>query len=179
MCGICRSLKRTWNLLQPRAEERRDGHLQLNQMLKLIQKQRLPKGTSAAVKELRASNEFLLKHRDVIQIADDYRQQKEAKHLQLFLKYLPPSAHDIPAILLFRDVEKHSDDWPHIRYNQRYVAPAFVHLVIHGTAKLTVGNRTLQVRPGDVFAMDMNKPHSVDSRSLCITVCVTVPRCTV
>ena len=148
-------------------------------MLKLLGNRRLPNGTAAAIKELREAHEVFLKWRDVIQIADDYRQERGAKHLGLFLDGLPECVSDVPVFLMFRDVSDHTDDWGRVKHNGRFVSPAFVHWVVHGKAVVNLEGKRLSVKRGDVFAIDMNRRHSVESQSLCITACVTVPRCTV
>lgn len=147
-------------------------------MLKLLETRRLPRGTAAAVKELRSSHEAALSWRDVVQVSDDYRNDPCTRFLRLFLPALPVCAEQ-PAFLLFRDVESHTDDWSRVRNGDRHVAPAFVHWVLYGRAVISVGSKKMAVKRGDVFAMDMNKRHGVESRSLCITACVTVARCTV
>lgn len=148
-------------------------------MLKLLETRRLPRGADAAVNDLRQEHEAALAWRDVVQVCDDYRHDHCAKHLATFLPALPVCANNSPAFILFRDVSDHTDDWGRVSHNGRHVAPAFVHWVMHGRACINVGGKRLAVSRGDMFAMDMNKRHGVESRSLCITVCVTVPRCTV
>lgn len=147
-------------------------------MLKIIGKKRLPKGTAKAVKEIRSEHEWFLERREVVQITKDYRNEKGSEYIDMYLPMLPDSVCDEEAILMFRDVGDHDDDWRKVRHNGRFVSAAFVHIVIHGRADIFCGGKSVSVEKGDVFAIDMNKRHSVRSNTLCITACVTVPKCT-
>lgn len=142
-------------------------------MLKVLQHTRLPNGSRAVVAQLRAQYENSLRFTQVIQI-----NKFEDRHgwLRLFSHLLPVAHDNSEGFLLFRRVSSHADDWSKVRRGNRWVAPAFVHVVLHGSAKVTVGRASKRVVAGDIFVMDMHKKHSVDSDSLCITAVSTVPR---
>lgn len=79
------------------------------------------------------------------------------------------------SVLGYRNVDTHDDDWGEVRFNRRWVAPGFLHVVIAGSATVTVGKKSVRVKRGDVFLMNPNVPHSVKARRKCVSVCYTVP----
>lgn len=110
---------------------------------------------------------------------------QDAQHAEFILDALRPQTGGLlsqePCILLFRDVDEHADEWASVYRGYRRYVGAFLHIVLKGTATVawrTSGRRpqSAQVRPGDVFALDVSKLHSVTSRTACVTACFVVPR---
>ena len=114
------------------------------------------------------------------------RQSKEdTGHADRVLDTLRPQAGGLeahePCVLLFREVEEHTDEAGFYVGHRRYVG-AFLHVVVHGSATVTTGSsrgrnhQTWDIVEGDVFAIDASKPHGVISQTLCATACFVVPR---
>ena len=80
--------------------------------------------------------------------------------------------------LAFRQVDRHKDDWPHVRFNENgpRKAAGFLHVCIGGHATIKSGKKVLTVKRGDVFSLNPNAWHSVTSETLCVTICFTTPR---
>ena len=79
------------------------------------------------------------------------------------------------SLLIYRKVGRHSDDWPKTRYKKKWVATAFLHVVLSGRCDIKAGNKTLSVKRGDVFLLNPNTQHEVTSSTLCMTYCLDVP----
>lgn len=80
------------------------------------------------------------------------------------------------SLLYFRSVEEHTDEWPNLLLGGRRYRPVFFHIVLAGRAVVKTGKSSLAIETGDVFVIDMNKPHEVTSGSLCATACLTYPK---
>ena len=111
--------------------------------------------------------------------------EQSTGHVDRILDTLRPQAGGLdtyePCVLLFREVEEHTDEAGFYVGHRRYVG-AFLHVVLHGSATVTTGSsrgrthQTWNIGEGDVFTIEASKPHSVISQTLCATACFVVPR---
>lgn len=159
----------------------------------LLAQIRLPKGVTGPTKELLATHRHQLVKSFKMQVlnihpgaATWFQSHKDAQHAKTILDTLLPYAGGLstkePCVLLFRDVEEHTDEMASMYRGYRRYVGAFLHVVLHGSATVTCGARTSRtrkvwtMRKGDVFAMDVTKPHAVTSKRACVTACFVVPR---
>lgn len=79
-------------------------------------------------------------------------------------------------ILCFQNVGKHNDDWQSLYIKGRRYAPGFLHVVLAGKFTLKMGRTKVELKRGDVFLMNPNEDHSVETKSkMCATYVCTVP----
>lgn len=79
-------------------------------------------------------------------------------------------------VLAYKAVGEHDDDWDKVQDTRgKWVAPAFLHVVLSGRCTLRVGAVSMDMCRGDVFLMNPNIKHEVTSKSLCMTYTIVVP----
>ena len=144
-------------------------------MLKLqhLGKVSLPRGVAAS--GLKTLNKTALRIRELSQ------GELDAGFSETIKKRLRSMAGDAlnwasqESLLIYRKVGRRSDDWPKTRYKKKWVATAFLHVVLSGRCDINAGNKTLSVKRGDVFLLNPNTQHEVTSSTLCMTYCLDVP----
>ena len=141
--------------------------------LKHLGKVSLPRGCAAS--GMATLNKTQLRYRGLSQTVLDSRFADEIKHrlseiASEALKWVSQES-----LLIYRKVGAHSDEWDDVRYKKRFVAPAFLHVVLSGRCDIRAGQKALSVKRGDVFLLNPNVQHEVVSSTLCMTYCLDVP----
>lgn len=87
---------------------------------------------------------------------------------------------DETSVLIYGNVADHDDAWQQIRSpgdrRKRLVDSGFLHVFISGSGVITVGNKKVAFKRGDVILHNPNVTHSVATTTkYCASVVVTVP----
>lgn len=158
-------------------------------MLKIVKQGILPRGAKTRVRKLASLTNVQKRFNllEVVQLDSQRIKWAGAEAVKIWEEVWEKIKPNLPtfsngfqgceaAILYFRQVSEHKDDWPPVHLKGRRLAPCFLHLVLDGSATIHVDRQKLLVQPGDMFVIDMNKRHKVTDTSLCTTACLTYPR---
>lgn len=87
--------------------------------------------------------------------------------------------HKEPALLFFRSVTEHNDDWAEYWVKDKgYYAPYFLHVLLKGGGFIRVGTKRERVQRGDIFLLNPNVNHSYTHTTgdVCTSYCLAVAR---